>query len=131
MSYSINSEPSEAPPSPAQMPPHPLPAKVAKAVAASNLYWHFLGDALRTSRLAESPKYSGTEHQLACQLAAKAFLDAADTLPDFAESPLCTTALLSTLPKPLLARVLRAGLEFEAHELLALADLPPTEPANP
>lgn len=101
------------------MPPHPLPAQIAKVISASALYWHHLNDALRTSRLAEAPKYSSTERQLACQLAAQAFLNAADTLPDFADSALCTTALLTTMPKPLLARVLRAGLEFEAHELLA------------
>lgn len=67
--------------------------------------------------------------------AAAHFRAAADALPELGASAACTPGLLCTLPKPLLARIIAAGLTAEADRLDALlkpgscpAPLPATTP---
>ncbi|MES2467617.1 MAG: hypothetical protein V4675_09980 [Verrucomicrobiota bacterium] len=61
---------------------------------------------------------------------ADALREAADVMADLTDTPACTTSLLATVPPALLGRIIRAGLECEADELLSLLECVSRHPRN-
>lgn len=99
-------------------------AEAAQALAAYLSALHegiHLSKAITATLASGQPKSPEDDANLrdACQTTAELFFRAGDVLPVLAKTPaICTGTLLSLIPSELVARIIRAGLEAEAEEII-------------